>query len=206
MNEQKETILQSKALEQQKIDSAIVNAKITQNALNNVGIKKMIDANNTSYSIRSKDNSLKGIDKVSATTANSAFNTLDIYTINDTVLKPEYQEQAKQCIAELVLDKMIQLDHGNALHKNMKSMNEEQFKETAKKLSESPEFKASVPDKIDGTYVKKFMADYDNHGVMQIKNSIDQYRKAIKNINANANNAQRQPAQNVQLDAMQHNN
>ena len=32
---------------------------------------------------------------------------------------------------------------------------------------------------------------------MQVKNSIDHYRKAVKNINANANNAQRQPAQPV---------
>ena len=132
--------------------------------------------------------------------------TLDTFTSNDTVLKPEYQQQAKQCIAELVLDKMIQLDHGNALHNKLKTIAEDQFRETAKKLSESPEFKASVPDKIDGTYVQKFMADHDDHGVMQVKNSIDQYRKAVKNINATANNAQRQPAQNLQPDAMQHHN
>ncbi|MBR3268594.1 MAG: hypothetical protein IKI58_07695 [Oscillospiraceae bacterium] len=62
-------------------------------------------------------------------------------------------------------------------------MNEQQFKDTAKTLSESKEFKAAVPDKINKIYIQKFLADHDGHGVMQVKNSVEKYRKATKSIN-----------------------
>ncbi len=87
----------------------------------------------------------------------------------------------------------------------MKNMNEEQFKESAKTLSESPAFKAAVPDTINGFYVKKFLADHDGHGVMEVKNSIDRYQKTVKNINDNANNVRRQPAPDNQANLQMHN-
>lgn len=54
----------------------------------------------------------------------------------------------------------------------------EKFKQTAKELSESKKFAAAVPNEINGICLKKFLAEHDGYGVMQVKNSIEKYRKA----------------------------
>lgn len=204
LQDDKQAIADAKAQQQSKLDSDSVNRQNAHNALDHIEVDKVKDANAVAYSDRAHDKGIKGLDKVSATAANEAFSALEGHALYDD-MTPEMQKEAKERIAELVLDKMIQLDHGGKLHSKMKNMNEEQFKESAKTLSESPAFKAAVPDTINGFYVKKFLADHDGHGVMEVKNSIDRYQKTVKNINDNANNVRRQPAPDNQANLQMHN-
>ena len=182
MEEQKQAVLDAKVTEERNIQQQDANLNSTVRRLKENGITQMKMQNEEIYRNRSNDEKLQGIDKISAKTATNAFEELDSLSFKSE-FTPEQQQQAKQLIAELVLDKMVQFDHGNVLHKKCKNMNEQQFKDTAKTLSESKEFKAAVPDKINKVYIIKFLADHDGHGVMQVKNSVEKYRKATKSIN-----------------------
>ena len=152
----------------------------------------MISENAVIYNKRNANPSISGIDKASANAAYDAFNTLNILG-NSSTLDKESMQEAKESIAQLVIDKMIQLDHGRTIHKKLGSMNEEQVKkqlgENAKELAKSPAFEAAVPKNINSTYIKKLLADYDGNGIMQVKNSIESYRKAVRSINQNVENA-----------------
>ena len=53
-------------------------------------------------------------------------------------LSPEDVLQAKENIAELVLDKMVQLDHGNMLHKNMKTLTRSSSRHRQRNLARAP--------------------------------------------------------------------
>ena len=192
VQQEKENIIRKTELEQQQIDLDNKDIFQAQVNLKKMGIDKMISENAAIYNKRNANSSIKGIDKVSAGAAYDAFNTLCILGNSGTLDKESIQE-AKESIAQLVVDKMIQLDHGKTIHKKLGNMNEEQVKqqlsEKAKELAKSPAFEAAVPKNINSTYIKKFLADYEGNGIMQVKNSIESYRKAVRNINQNVEKA-----------------
>lgn len=191
IRQEKENIIKRTELEQQKIDLDNKNILQAQVELGKKGIDKMISENAVIYDKRNANPSISGIDKASANAAYDAFNTLNILG-NSGALDKESMQDAKESIAQLVIDKMIQLDHGRTIHKKLGSMNEEQVKkqlgEKAKELAKSPAFEAAVPKNINSTYIKKLLADYDGNGIMQVKNSIESYRKAVRSINQNVEN------------------
>ena len=195
VEQDKNAVLESTAKQQEQILFENRNVEETNEKLDKAGLNKNIEQTQISYNSRVNNKSLQGLDKVSANNAYNAMNNLMLLKDLDTLNKNHLAE-AKQNIAELVLDKMVQLDHGNTLHKNLKGLNEEKLSEEAKTLSQSPAFKAAVPENINPSYIKKFLANYNGHGVMQVKNNIDKYRKAVKDINRNAQGS----ANNKQLE------
>ena len=183
LEQDKQSVLEQKAQEQKKIN--IANNAVNHNHLYTEEINQMKEDNELIYLNRSNDEKLKGLDKVSADVAMNAFNELSTKGGLEK-LNPEDVLQAKENIAELVLDKMVQLDHGNVLHKNMKNIDQEQFKAQAKELSKSPEFNAVIPDTLSTEYINNILADREGLGVMQIKGNMEKVRKASKPVNNNA--------------------
>ena len=172
--------------EQDQINNDNRSAEVLNEEFEAAGVDKKIDDNARSYENRYDDKLLKGIDKVSANVAHKAFSCLQVSGTMDKLDQKENQE-AREHIAELVLDKMIQLDYGKTMHQKLGKMNSEQFSQKAKELAGSPAFNAAVPKNLNTAYIKNFLADEDGKGVMQVKNSIEAYRKAVKSVNANVN-------------------
>ena len=186
LQQEKQNVIDKTELEQKQIDMEKRSALEVNKELEAAGVDKKIVENAASYETRNSDKYLKGIDKVSAQAANSAFVSLKMYGGMDKIGAKENAE-AREHIAELVLDKMIQLDYGKTMHQKLGKMNSEQFSQKAKELASSPAFNAAVPKNLNTAYIKNFLADEDGKGVMQVKNSIEAYRKAVKSVNANVN-------------------
>ena len=184
---QKQKVLDTTAAQQKQINLDNRNMDTANRLLSNAGVDKMIDKNLDIYNTRGANDMLKGVDKVSAQNASSAFDMLKLKSELGELSKDDI-EQSRECISQLVLDKMVQLDHGNAIHKNLKGLDTKGFLDKAKELENSQAFKAAVPENINQTYIKKFLADYDGHGVMNVKNSMESYLKAVKKANSNVNN------------------
>ena len=111
MEEQKQAVLDAKVTEERNIQQQDANLNSTVRRLKENGITQMKMQNEEIYRNRSNDEKLQGIDKISAKTATNAFEELDSLSFRSE-FTPEQQQQAKQLIAELVLDKMVQFDHG----------------------------------------------------------------------------------------------
>ncbi|MBQ6675943.1 MAG: hypothetical protein IJM75_07415 [Ruminococcus sp.] len=186
IQQEKQNVIDKTEREQDRINNDNRSAEVLNEELEAAGIDKKIDENARSYENRYDDKLLKGIDKVSANVAHTAFSSLQVSGNMEKIDQKENQE-AREHIAELVLDKMIQLDYGKTMHQKLGKMNSEQFSQKAKELANSPAFNAAVPKNLNTAYIKNFLADEDGKGVMQVKNSIEAYRKAVKSVNANVN-------------------
>lgn len=186
LQQEKQNVIDKTEREQDRINNDNRSAEVLNEELEAAGIDKKIDENAQSYENRYDDKLLKGIDKVSANVAHTAFSSLQVSGNMEKIDQKE-NEEAREHIAELVLDKMIQLDYGKTMHQKLGKMNSEQFSQKAKELANSPAFNAAVPKNLNTAYIKSFLADEDGKGVMQVKNSIEAYRKAVKSVNANVN-------------------
>lgn len=189
IQQEKQNVIDKTEREQDQINNDNRNAEVLNEEFEAAGVDKKIDENARSYENRYDDKLLKGIDKVSANVAHTAFASLQVSGTMDKLDQKENQE-AREHIAELVLDKMIQLDYGKTMHHKLGKMDREQFSQKAKELANSPAFNAAVPKNLNAAYIKNFLADEDGKGVMQVKNSIEAYRKAVKSVNANVNGNQ----------------
>ncbi len=189
LQQEKQNVIDKTEREQDRINNDNRSAEVLNEELEAAGIDKKIDENARSYENRYDDKLLKGIDKVSANVAHTAFSSLQVSGNMEKIDQKE-NEEAREHIAELVLDKMIQLDYGKTMHHKLGKMDREQFSQKAKELANSPAFNAAVPKNLNAAYIKNFLADEEGKGVMQVKNSIEAYRKAVKSVNANVNGNQ----------------